>query len=139
MTRARTIWEEGHEPGRRVVVLCVALALTAAALDVLLTGRLGLLFDVCFALACLTVALLVHPRDFFTVGVLPPLVMVGLFLLLALTRVEAIARSDDGVVQAVVTGLGRHSVGLFVGYALTLGCLEMRRRRLATSLERSSL
>ena len=128
MTRARTIWEEGREPGRRVVVLCVALALTAAALDLLITGRLGVLFDVIFALTCLAVALLVHPRDFFVVGVLPPLVMVGVFLLLSLTRVEAIARSDDGVVQAVVTGLGRHSIALFVGYGLTLGCLAMRRR-----------
>jgi hypothetical protein len=133
VTRARTIWEEGHEPGRRVVVLCVALALTAAALDLMVTGRLGVLFDVLFALICLAVALLVHPRDFFVVGVLPPLVMTGLFLLLALTRVEAIARSDDSVVQAVVTGLGRHSIALFVGYALTLGCLAMRRRRAAAA------
>jgi hypothetical protein len=131
VTRARTIWDEGREPGRRVVVLCVALALTAAALDLIVTGRLGVLFDVIFVLACIAVALLVHPRDFFVVGVLPPLVMTGVFLLLALTRVEAIARSDDGVVQAVVTGLGRHSIALFVGYGLALGCLAMRRRRVA--------
>lgn len=128
MTRARTIWEEGHEPGRRVVVLGVALTLSAAALDLLITGRLGLIFDVFFALTCLALALVVHPRDFFVVGVLPPLVMTGLLLLLALTRVDAIAQGDDGVVQAVVTGLGNHSIALFVGYGLALGCLVMRRR-----------
>jgi len=116
-----------------VVVLCVALSLSAAAVDLLITGRLGVIFDVFFALTCLAVALMVHPRDFFVVGVLPPLVMTGVFLLLALTRSEAIARADDGVVQAVVTGLGRHSIALFVGYALTLGCLAARRR--ATSYD----
>jgi hypothetical protein len=118
-----------------VVVLGVALVLSAAALDLLVTGHLGVLFDVCFVLACLAVALLVHPRDFFVVGLLPPLVMTGAFLLLALSRVDAIARSDDGVVQAVVTGLGRHSIALFVGYGLTLACLGMRRRRSAAAAE----
>ncbi|MEP9381586.1 DUF6542 domain-containing protein [Nocardioides cheoyonin] len=127
MTHARTIWEEGREPGRRVVALGVALALTVAALDLELTGRMSLLFDVVFVALSVGVALLVHPRDFFTVGVLPPLLMVGVFLLLGLTRPDAIADAEDGVVQAVVSGLGHHSISLFVGYALCLGCLAMRR------------
>jgi len=134
MTHARTIWEEGREPGRRVVALAVALALTVAALDLELTGRMSLLFDLVFVLVSVVVALLVHPRDFFPVGVLPPLLMVGVFLLLALTRPESIAHRDDGVVQAVVSGLGHHSISLFVGYALCLGCLAVRRRVLAQRL-----
>jgi hypothetical protein len=131
MSHARTIWEEGHEPGRRVVVLGVALALTVASLDLLLSDRVGILFDLVFALLSLGLALMVHPRDFFVVGVLPPLLMVGLFLLLGVTRPEAIAQADDGVVQAVVSGLGHHSISLFIGYALCLGCLAMRRHVLA--------
>src|SRR5262249_19814191 len=71
--------------------------------------------------------LLVRQSDMFTVGVLPPLLMVGTFLLLAITRTASIARPDDGVVQAVVTGLGNHSIALTLGYALTLGALAMRR------------
>lgn len=131
MTHARTIWEEGREPGRRVVALGVALALTVAALDLELTGRMSLLFDLVFVGLSVVVALLVHPRDFFTVGVLPPLLMVGVFLLLALTKPGTIAHDGDGVVQAVVSGLGHHSISLFVGYALCLGCLAMRRHVLA--------
>lgn len=131
MTHARTIWEEGHEPGRRVVVLGVALALTATSLDLILTDRLGIVFDLLFAALSLGLALMVHPRDFFVAGVLPPLLMVGVFLLLGLTRPYAIAHADDGVVQAVVSGLGHHSISLFIGYALCLGCLAMRRHVLA--------
>lgn len=127
MTHARTLWEEGREPGSRVVALAAALALTAIALDLLLGSRVGLLFDIAFVALSLVAALLVRPPDMFVVGVLPPLLMTGTFLLVALTRAEAIASPGDGVVQAVVTGLGRHSVALFVGYGLCLGALAMRR------------
>lgn len=127
MTRARTIWEEGREPGSRVVALAAALVLTATVLDLATGGHLGLIFDVGFVALCLLAALLVRPPDMFTIGVLPPLLMVGDFLLLAPTRTDSIARPGDGVVQAVVSGLGHHSVALFVGYALCLGVLAMRR------------
>ncbi len=125
---SRTVWEEGHESGREMVALGVALALTAAALDLLLTTEVGLLFDVGFALLCLTLALAVRPSDFFTVGVLPPLLMLSTFLLLAMSRAESIARPDDGLVQAVVSGLSHHAVGLAVGYALALAVLVVRQR-----------
>ena len=82
----------------RVVALGLALALTAAALDLLLTGRVSILFDLGFVALCLGLALAVRPRDFFTVGVLPPLLMLGVFLLLGFTGAEAIAAADDGVV-----------------------------------------
>lgn len=123
---SRTVWEEGREPGREMVALGVALALTAAALDLLVTGRVGVLFDLAFAGLCVALALAVRPRDFFTVGVLPPLLMLSTFLLLAMSRAEAIAKPDDGLVQAVVSGLSHHSVGLAVSYALALGVLFVR-------------
>jgi hypothetical protein len=128
MSHARTIWEEGHEPGRQVVALGVAVSLSAAVVDVLVTDRIGILFDLVFAALCVVLALAVAPADLFTVGVLPPLLMLTVFALLALTRPTAIAHPDDGVVQAVISGLGTHSGALFVGYALCLGCLAMRRR-----------
>lgn len=133
----RTIWEEGHEPGREVAALGVALALTAAALDLLLTDRMGPLFDLLFVALCVVLALAVRPDDFFTVGVLPPLLMLSTLLLLAMSRAEAIAQAHDGVVQAVVSGLAHHSLGLAVAYALTLGVLATRHRVLALREEES--
>ena len=128
MSGARTLWEEGHEPGRQVVALGLALTLTVVALDVGVGGRVGLFFDVAFVAVCLAAALLVRPDDFFTVGVLPPLVMLVVFVLLAASHPAAIADPDDGVVQAVISGLSHHAVALGVGYGLCLICLAVRDR-----------
>lgn len=131
VTPAPTVWESGREPGRDVAVLGVAVTLSAVAIDVLLSGRLSLFFDLCFVALCLFLALRVRPKDFFTVGVLPPLMMVGVFWLLAVTDRTSIARADDGVIQAVVSGLTHHSGALAAGYAVCLGCLAYRQRLLS--------
>jgi len=123
---ARTLWEEGHEPGRQMVALGLALTLTVAVLDVALGGRVGLFFDLAFVAVCLTLALLVRPQDFFTVGVLPPLIMLVVFVLLGISHRVAIARDGDGLAQAVITGLSHHAVALGVGYAACLLCLAVR-------------
>jgi len=128
---ARTLWEEGHEPGPQVVALGAALALTAVAVDLALVGRVSLFFDLCFIAVSLGLALVVRRADFFVVGVLPPLLMVGVFALLGLTRPAVIAHPEDGVVQAVVSGLSHHSGALVVGYLLCLGCLALRQRAAA--------
>lgn len=128
MSSARTVWEEGHEPGRRVVALGLALALSVVALDLAIAGRISLLFDLCFVAVCVALALAVRPADFFTVGVLPPLIMLAVFVILAIARPATIAHPEDGVVQAVVSGLSTHAVALGVGYALCLGCLAVRQR-----------
>ena len=125
---SRTIWEEGHESGRQLVALGVALALTVAALDLVVTGRVGLLFDLGFVALCLFLALAVHPRDFFTVGVLPPLLMLATIWLLAVTRADAVARVGDGLAQAVISGLSHHSLGLVVAYLSSLAVLVIRVR-----------
>src|SRR4051812_37206384 len=96
-------WHPGHEPGRQGVALGGALALSAALLDVVLTGSLTWLFDVSFVLLCIAMALLVARRDLFTVGVLPPLVMLAVFVLVALMHTEALGHRDDSVAQAVVS------------------------------------
>jgi hypothetical protein len=127
----RTLWEEGREPGRQVVALGVALALSAVAVDRLVSDRVGWVFDTVFVLLCVLAALAVRPRDFFTVGVLPPMLMVGVFILLGLTEPGSIAQRDDGVVQAVVSGLSHHAGALVAGYALCLGVLAVRQRVVA--------
>jgi len=135
---SRTLWEEGHEPGRQVVALGLALALTAVVLDQWLVGHVGLLFDVCFVLLCVATALAVRPADFFTVGVLPPMLMVVVFTLLGATRPDTIADPEDGVVQAVVSGLSHHAGALVTGYLTCLAILAVRQKVLAQATSKRS-
>ena len=128
MSHTRTIWEEGRETGFEVVALGAALALTATALDLMTANRIGVLFDICFVLLCVVLALAVRPRDFFTVGVLPPLLMLSLFILVAIAEPAALAEPGVGSVQAVFSGLSHHSVALMVGYLLCLTVLFVRER-----------
>lgn len=123
----RPVWD-GVSRGSEVVALSTALTLTAATIEIALGGHLRLFFDLCFVAVCLTAAMLVRPRDFFTVGVLPPLLMLGTMVLVALNGPGVVAARHDGFVQAVVTGLARHSLALFVGYAACLVTLVLRRR-----------
>ncbi len=125
--QGRTLWEEGREPGHQVASLVVAVLLTALVVDLLLSAPLGLLFDLTFVGLCAAAALSVRPTDFFSVGVLPPLVMLGAILLLALTEPRSVAHPDDGVVQATVSGLSTHSLALVIGYLLCLAVLAVRR------------
>lgn len=121
-------WADGIEPGRRVVLLGAAVTLTVVSIDLLLGGELSLFFDLCFVATCLGLALAVRPGDFFTVGVLPPLLMLATFALLGLVSPAAVADSGDGIVQAVVSGLALHSAALVAGYAACLATLALRRR-----------
>jgi hypothetical protein len=128
VSHTRAVWDEGREPGRAVVALGVAVALTVIVVNVAMVGRVSMFFDLWFVLLCLGLALLVRPRDFFTVGVLPPLIMVVGFAILAIDRPGAIASPRDGLVQAVISGLAHHSVALVCGYALCLVTLLARQR-----------
>jgi len=100
--------------------------LAVAVVDLLLGAGLGLLFDLGFVALCVAAALLVRPRDFFTVGVLPPLLMLGLFVGLGSVAPSVVAHPGDGSIQAVVTGLASHAGALTIGYLLCLACLAMR-------------
>lgn len=126
MSEARTLWEEGHELGHQMVSLGFALTLTVASLDTTLGGEVGRVFDVAFVLVCVLVALLVRPQDFFMVGVLPPLVMLVVFALVALARPRALGERGDSTVQVVVGGLAHHAGALALGYALCLAVLGIR-------------
>jgi hypothetical protein len=123
-----SVWTEGLEPGRQAVALGVAAVLTIVAIDVLLVGELSFFFDLCFIVLCLGLALVVKPHDFFTVGVLPPLMMLAVFSLLGAVAPETVADKGDGIVQAVVSGLAHHSGALVAGYAVCLTTLWLRQR-----------
>ena len=126
---APPIWD-GHTRGSEVAALATALTLTSAAAEITMVSGLGLFFDLCFVATCLTAALMVRPREFFTVGVLPPLLMLGTMVLVALNGTQIIAAKHDSVIQAVITGLAHHSVALFIGYAVCLVTLVLRQRAL---------
>ncbi len=114
--------------GSRVTRLAVLVGLLVLAVDLAINGRLTLIFDIAFVLACLGAALAVRPRDFFTVGVLPPLLMLGFITLVASVRRTWIADSGDGLIQAVVSGLAHRASGLLTAYLLVLAVLAMRQR-----------
>jgi hypothetical protein len=120
------LWDEGRRPGRQVVTWSLLAALAVAGLDTLMSGGLSFLFDLVFVGICLAAALSVRPRDFFTVGVLPPLLMLGTVTLVALFVRTAVAEKVDSLVQAVVSGLAHHAGALMTGYALALGILALR-------------
>lgn len=134
LVSAPTLWEEGRMAGSRVVRLAVLLGLTTLGLDLLVGRDLGLVFDLGFVAACLGAALAVRPHDFFPVGVMPPLLLLGLVSLVAVAERDWVARADDSLVQAVVSGLAHHATALVVGYALTLGVLGVRQRVLGRRL-----
>jgi hypothetical protein len=126
VSSTRTLWEEGRRPGRLVANASVAFALVVVVLDLVITGGISLLFDAAFVALCLGAALWVRPRDFFMIGVLPPLLMAAVVAVLAVVDRSAVADLRDGFVQAVVSGLAHHAGALVVGYGLTLGVLAMR-------------
>lgn len=122
----RTLWEEGRHPGRLVRTLTATVLLAVALGDTVTFDRLTLLFDLAFVLTCVAAALAVRPRDFFMIGVLPPLSMLVIVAILATFERTAVAEPGDGLVQATVSGLAHHAGALVVGYALTLAILALR-------------
>jgi hypothetical protein len=125
---APTLWEEGRWSGRRVTRFAVLVSTLLVAGDVALTGRLERLFDSGFIVLCVGIALAVRPDHFFRVGVLPPMLLLGISVLLALVDRAAVAHRTDAFVQAVVSGLAHHAGPLTAGYALTLAVLGIRTR-----------
>ncbi|TIC81720.1 DUF6542 domain-containing protein [Nocardioides sp. GY 10127] len=125
---ARTVWEEGRYPGWLVAGAATAATLGALAIDAGFTSGLGLLFDSVYVLSCVGIALMVRPSDSFVAGIVPPWLMTGLLLVAAWTDPGIVTTADDGLVQAVASGLGLHAFPLVLGYGLAFGVLWMRDR-----------
>jgi hypothetical protein len=114
--------------GSRVTRLAVVAGLVVLALDLAISQRLTFVFDLGFVLVCVGAALAVHPRDFFHIGVLPPLLLLGFISLVAVVESGWVAEEGDGFVQAVVSGLAHQATGLLAAYLLALGVLAIRQR-----------
>jgi hypothetical protein len=122
--------------GGRVTRLSVTCSVLVIALDLLVTGRLGWLFDIGFVAICVGAAVLVRPKGFFRVGVLPPFLLLGISVAMALLDRGAVALANDGFVQAVVSGLAHHSGALFAAVSLSLVVLAVRARTASVHRER---
>jgi hypothetical protein len=139
---APTLWEEGRWSARRVTRLSMFVSALLVAADLTASGQLGRIFDSGFIVLCVGMALAIRPADFFRVGVLPPMLLLGLCLVLGLGHRAAIAAPGGGFVQAVISGLAHHSGALLVGYALALLVLGIRLRvgrRASTGEDHSNL
>jgi len=125
---APTLWQEGHWSGDRVIRLSISLCVVAVIADTVATGRLDWIFDIAFVAVCIGAALAVRPGDFFTVGVLPPLLLLGCAIGLSVVARQTVASASDSFVQGVVSTLAGHSAGLAAGYLLSLLVLAIRQR-----------
>lgn len=122
------MWEEGRWSPRRVTRFAISACVLLIVVDLIVSAELGLIFDTGFVVLCGAIALAIRPEDFFSVGILPPMLLLGLFAALGVVDRGSIAPPDDSLVQSVISGLAHHSGPLLVGYGLSLGILGIRSR-----------
>lgn len=125
---APTLWEEGRWSGSRVTRFSIFASSLLVVTDLIVSSSIGLIFDSGFVVLCMVIALAIRPADFFAVGVLPPMLLLGLFVVLGVIDRGSIAPADDSLIQAVISGLAHHSGPLLAGYALALAILALRSR-----------
>lgn len=122
------MWEEGRWSPRRVTRFAISACVLLIVVDLVVSAELGLIFDTGFVVLCAAIALAIRPDEFFYVGILPPILLLGLFVVLGVVDRGSIAPPDDSLVQAVISGLAHHSGPLLVGYGVSLGILGIRSR-----------
>lgn len=98
------------------VTAAVAAVACVVLLNLLLVGELSFFFDLCFVVICLGAGLMVRPGEAWNVALVPPLLLVGTVVFLALISPGTVAASDDSTMQAMITGVTSHSGALLCGY-----------------------
>ena len=87
---APTLWEEGRMAGSRVMRLAVAGRLWSCSPWTWRSAASSPYSSTSVSCCiCVAAALAVRPRDFFHVGVLPPLLLLGFITLVAIDRTRA--------------------------------------------------
>jgi len=127
MGHARTLWEEGHHAGWRVVAVASAALLAVAGAHAAGGWQPHHLFGAAFVLAALAQALLVRPGDFWSVVFAPPAQMLGICLLLIAVAPGSLS-GDAHRAQAFFTGLAGLATPLAAGCVLAWGALWIRLR-----------
>ena len=137
----RAPWVGAEPPATQVVAGAVALLLGAAVVEILLRGSLGLIVGLTLVLVAATAALLVPPRDLFTAGVLPPLLLLALLVVMSVVHPDAIAAtrlaSSASVPQRVIAGFVDLAGALVVAHGLALLLVALRARASRPRLNRA--
>lgn len=93
-------------------------------------GRLGPLFSIGFVLVAVTAPLSVDVRSLFPTGVLPPALLIGALLFVAVVAPSTIRAdglvTDAGLVATMIAGVLGHGVTLVLGHGLALGIIALR-------------
>lgn len=128
MSQAPAPWIHGTEPVRPLWALGTALTLSAVGVDQFFGGQLSLFFDLSFIAICALLAWRVEHGSFYAAAWMPPGLLFGTVLFLAMTSPATVADEGDGTIQALVSGLAHHSVGLAGGFAVAVAVLQWRGR-----------
>jgi hypothetical protein len=111
-----------------VLVACVGLA-AVTAID-LADGRLGFLFSLGFVLAVVTAPLSVNVRSLLPTGVMPPVLLIGALLAVALFFPDAIVvkglPAHAGALARTLAAVIDHGITLVVGHVLALAGIVVR-------------
>ncbi|TXL61491.1 DUF6542 domain-containing protein [Aeromicrobium terrae] len=111
-----------------VTMACATLGVVTV-LD-LLDGRLGIVFSIGFVLAAVTAPVSVESRGLLPTGVLPPVLLVGALMLVAVVNSDALVvdglSPDVGAFGRLVASVVDHGIVLVVGHGLALAAIVAR-------------
>ncbi len=115
---------------RQAIVFACATMAAITTLDIIVDGRIGLLFSVGFVLIAVTTPLSVDVRSLFAPGVLPPLLMIAAILFLTLFNSSALPAeglaADAGSFERLLAGVIDQATALVIGHLLALGVIALR-------------
>jgi hypothetical protein len=111
---------------RGIIAAAGAATLLFAVLDVALTGRVGLVFDMGFVIVCVTAALGFRPTDLYPAAVMPPLLFAATVGSVAVVAPATLVGQADGFGQGFMGGLAHNAGWLAAGYAGSLLTLAGR-------------
>lgn len=107
------------------VIVGLGGSAAGAALDLVVTGGLGVLFSLCFVLTAFGVAAGIRRSDVFAAGVLPPLSALATFAGVGALAPERLSGTSSHL-GAVLSGLAAESWTLVAACALVLGTIGLR-------------
>lgn len=111
------------------VVACTVMG-AVTAVSIAFDDGLGLFFGVSFVLVSVTAALAADVRSLYAPGVLPPLLLIGLLLIVAQVAPEAIdapgLADTASATQRIIAGVVDHATALVAGHVLALGAIAYR-------------
>lgn len=112
-----------------IALACAVMGIVTAA-SITLSDGLGVFFGLSFVLVSVTAALSADIRALYTPGVLPPLLLIGLLILVAQLAPDAIEApglaESASATQRVIAGVVDHATALVIGHILALCAIAYR-------------